>query len=437
MTAPRSPSRDAYDVVVVGGGPAGATAAALIAAAGRSVLLLEKAAEPRFKVGESLMPATWWTLERLGVIERMAESAFPAKYSVQFFASDGRPSAPFYFFETDDHESSRTWQVLRADFDRLLLDNAAEKGVEVVYGAAVSEVLFESGDDGGSRAVGVRASFSGGRASGDGSGDGGARRDIAARVVVDATGQSALIARSLGLKKINPRLRHASYFTHFEGARRDRGIDEGATLILHTESKDCWFWFIPLPDDRASVGVVGPVEKLVANGDPQAVFDEQLERCPAVAERLTAARQARQVQVAKDFSYLATRVAGDGWVLAGDALGFLDPIYSSGVFLALKSGEMAADAVVSALAADDPSAERLGAFADEYLKGMKAIRELVYSFYDPEFSFARFLRRFPEAREPVVDLLTGNVFRKPVAPLLDALEAYRTATAEPSASAAG
>ena len=401
-----------WDAVVIGGGPAGATAAALLAERGHAVLLLEKAPGPQLKVGESLMPATYWTLERLGMLERMKASAFPRKYSVQFFAPDGKASAPFYFFETDPGESAQTWQVLRSDFDRLLLDNAAEKGALVRFGSPVEDVLFD-GEGEEAQAVGVRAAL-----------DGEPARAIAARVVVDATGQSALLARRFGLKEIDPSLRHAAYWSHFRGARRDPGIDEGATLVLRTESRRNWFWFIPLPGDRTSIGVVGPIESLVGGGDPEAVFARELGRCPALGERLAGAEMLMPVRVARDWSYLSRRVGGNGWVLAGDAFGFLDPLYSSGVLLALESGAMAADAVAGGLAADDVSAARLGAHFERYAAGIRAIRRLVYAFYDPEFSFRRFLDRYPEQRSGVIDLLTGNVFRKPYGDTLAALDAF-------------
>lgn len=409
------PSSD-YDVIVIGGGPAGAAAAALVAEGGHRVLLLEKSPEPAFKVGESLMPATYWTLERLGVLERMKASHFPKKYSVQFFSGSGRGSAPFYFFEADDHDSSRTWQVLRSEFDAMLLQNARDKGAEVRLGSPVTGLLRD-GEGEAAKIRGVVASPGGGPA-----------RRIGARVVIDASGQSTLVARALGLKELNPRLRQASYYTHFANARRDPGVDEGATLILHTAGRESWFWFIPLPGELASVGVVGPVDRLVAGGDPQAVLDAELGRCPALGERLAGATQVRPVLVAKDFSYLSRSIAGDGWVLAGDAYGFLDPIYSSGVFLALKSGELAADAVCAGLAAGDLSGARLGAFGEQYLAGIQAIRRLVYAFYDPQFSFGRFLERFPECRGAVVDLLVGNVYRRPVDGLMSALDEYSAAT---------
>jgi flavin-dependent dehydrogenase len=382
-----------HDVIVIGGGPGGAAAATLVAQRGHKVLLLERSAEPKFKIGESLMPATWWTLERMGMIQKLKASHFPRKYSVQFYGRTGKASAPFYFQETNPHESSVTWQVLRSEFDDMLLDNASERGVEVRRGVSVKDVVFE-----GERAVGVRLD------SGD---------TLSCRVVVDATGRSAFLGRKLGLMRRDPELRKASLFTHYEGALRDPGIDEGATLVLHTDDASGWFWYIPLPEDRVSVGVVGSVEQLFSGreGDPQAVFDQELARCPEVLRRIEGARQVMPVQVLNDFSYRSSRIAGDGWVMVGDAFGFLDPIYSSGVFLALKSGELAADSIHAALEAGDVSGERLGGFGPEFLAGMEAMRKLVYAFYEPDFSFSKFLARFPDCRNDLIHLLVGNVFR--------------------------
>lgn len=396
---------DSYDVIVIGGGPAGATAATLVAQHGHRVLLLERAPEARFKIGESLMPATWSTFDRLGVLPKLHASHFPRKYSVQFYGRSGKASVPFYFQETDPHERSVTWQVLRSEFDALMLDNACEHGVEVRRGAAVKDVLFD-----GERAVGVRADF------GKDFGAGGGVREIPCKVVVDATGRSAFLGRKLGLMQPDPELRKAAIFSHFEGALRDPGIDEGATLVLYTggdDKENAWFWYIPLPGDRVSVGVVGSVEKLISSrpGDPQAVFDEEVALCPEARRRLVGSRQAFPVQVLNDFSYRSSRIAGDGWVLAGDAFGFLDPIYSSGVLLALTSGEQAADSIHAALEVDELSAERLGAHGPRFLAGMEAMRRLVYAFYEKDFSFARFLRRFPDQRIDLIHLLVGNVFR--------------------------
>lgn len=406
--------RESYDAIVVGGGPAGATAATLVAQEGHDVLLLERERFPRFKIGESLIPAVRPTLDRLGMVESLQESDFPKKYSVQFFGGSGKASAPFYFSETEGEEQSQTWQVRRADFDAMMLDNAREKGVHVVEGASVKEVLFDEADDPGdaeqparSRARGVRLRV------------GDETREIASRVVVDATGQRALISRQLGLRTTDPELRQASIFTHFEGGLRDEGIDEGATLILQTRDKSSWFWYIPLPDDVVSVGVVGQVDYLIQgrDGSPQEIFDQELAICPGLQPRLENAKQLWDPKVLNEFSYMASRPAGPGWVLCGDALGFLDPMYSTGVLLALRSGEFAADCVIDALGRDDLSAGRLGAFVPRFLGGMDAFRRLVYAFYDKDFSFGRFLRRHPEHRRAIVSILVGDVFDQDFEPL--------------------
>ena len=393
------------DVVVIGGGPGGATTAALVAEGGPEVMLLERSKEPAFKVGESLMPGTYWTFKRLGILDKLKETAFPRKYSVQFYGASGRGSAPFYFNEMNDHESAVTWQVLRSEFDAMLQDNAAEKGAEVVRGAHVVEVLFE-----GERATGVRVKMPDGEI-----------QTIRCGVVVDASGQSAVIARHLKIANDEPNLKKASVFTHFENGHRDEGIDEGATLILQTSDKNGWFWYIPLPNNRVSVGAVGDIDYLFADRslDTQQIFDRELEKCAPMQERLTEATKVMPMQVTKEFSYRAKQAAGDGWVLVGDAYGFLDPVYSSGVFLALKSGEMAADAILDAYKADDLSGERLGSFQEEFLGGMESIRKLVYAFYDKDFSFGKFLMENPDCSQGIVDILSGDVYTKDVTPIFE------------------
>jgi geranylgeranyl reductase family protein len=389
-------SDNQYDVVVIGGGPAGATAAALVAEKGHRVLVLERLKSSHFKIGESLMPSTYWTLDRLGALDRLHKSDFPRKYSVQFYSKRGRPSRPFYFFEANDHESAVTWQVLRSEFDELLLEIAREKGAEVMRDTAAREVLFD-----GERACGVSID----------DGEGGTR-EIRCQVVVDASGQRSLISRRLGLRRTDPYLRHASIFTHFEGAQRDEGIDEGATLILHTADAESWFWYIPMPRNRVSVGVVGGVDYLVKSRDarPHETFFEEVRRCEPVRERLKGARQVREISVLRDFSYSSTRLAGPGWVLVGDAFSFIDPVYSSGILLALKSGEMAADAIVEGFEKGDLGARQLASFGPELMRGLTPVRTLVHAFYSEDFSFADFLKRFPQHQKDIVDILTGNVF---------------------------
>jgi flavin-dependent dehydrogenase len=406
------------EVIVIGGGPAGSTVAALVAEAGHSVQLFEREQFPRFSIGESLMPDTYWTFKRLGVLDKLKASAFPRKHSVQFFGKSGRSSAPFYFADNNPHESSVTWQVQRGEFDKMLLDNAGEKGAEIHQGARVLEVLFDGVAEMGAsrsdvapaipRATGVRAKLADGET-----------RDFTAQVVVDATGQSALIGRKLKLTAPEPQLKKASIYTHYRGGHRDEGIDEGATLILHSENRDSWFWYIPLPEDKVSVGVVGAIDYLVQGReeDAQTIFDQELAICAPVQERLQGAEQLLPVKTTKDFSYHASRIAGEGWVLVGDAFCFLDPMYSSGVFLALKSGEMAADAIGEALAKGDFSAEQLGGFGPELVRGMEAVRKMVYAFYSKDFNFGEFLKRYPHCKQGVIDVLSGNLFSEHVEPI--------------------
>ncbi|HSR51895.1 MAG TPA: NAD(P)/FAD-dependent oxidoreductase [Acidobacteriota bacterium] len=387
-----------YDVIVIGGGPAGSTTAALTAEKGHSTLLLERDPQPRFKIGESLMPGTYDTFDRLGVLDQLKDSRFQRKYSVQFVSRQGKTSSPFYFRENEDHERSDTWQVLRSEFDQMMLDNAAEKGAEVQRGVKVLDVLFEDG-----KAVGVQAKMADGEI-----------RDIPARVVVDASGQSAFLSRKLGTRRYDPELKKAAVYAHFENAYRDGGRDEGATLVVHTENEDSWFWYIPLHENVVSVGVVGGLDYLIKSrdNDMEAVFQEELDRCDFIKERLQDAKQLFPAQATKEFSYRAEQMAGDGWVLVGDAYGFLDPIYSSGVFLALKSGECAADAIHRALESGDLSGQRLGDFGDEFNDAMDAVKKLVFAFYTKDFSFAKFLRKYPHNRQSLIDLLVGNIYGK-------------------------
>jgi flavin-dependent dehydrogenase len=407
---------DSFDVIVIGGGPAGATVATLLGDAGRRVLVVERGQFPRFHIGESLMPETYWTFQRLGMLPKLKQSDFVKKYSVQFVNANGKESQPFYFDEMNPHECSQTWQVVRSEFDRMMLDNAAEHGATVWQDTNVVDVLFEPAADG----------------SGNGNGNGhGSRlpratgvvvqrkgespRRISAKVVVDATGTSALISKKLGIRKPDPKLRKCSIFAHYKGARRDEGKNEGATLVLALANQQGWFWYIPLPDDVASVGVVGDVDYLInGRGTPEETLEQEIRNCPGLEGRMTSAERVSPVHVLSDFTYRADRCAGDGWVLVGDAFGFLDPIYSSGVFLALKSGEMAADAINEGLATGDLSAEHLGRWGPELATGMHAIRKLVYAYYTPGFSFGQFMRAHPEYKRNLVELLIGDVFRPEV-----------------------
>jgi flavin-dependent dehydrogenase len=382
------------EVVVIGGGPAGSTVSTLLAQHGRRVTLFERERFPRFHIGESLIPETYWVLKRLGMLPKMQQSHFVKKYSVQFVNASGRLSAPFYFWDNKPHECSQTWQVVRSEFDQMMLDNAREHGVEVHEGVRVLEVLFE-----GRRAVGVRVRH-----------DDGAEREVRAPVVVDASGQVGLIQNRLRLRIWDPLLNKGAIWTYWRGAYRDTGRDEGATMVLQTVDRKGWFWYIPLHDDLVSVGVVAPFDALFKGRGPYAqTYQEEVERCPAVKQRVSNARRATGHFATKDYSYRATQVAGDGWVLVGDAFGFLDPLYSSGVLLALRSGEMAADAIHEGLVRGDTSAAQLGRWGPGFNEGVDRMRRLVCEYYEG-FSFGRFVKSFPHLRNTVTDLLIGDLF---------------------------
>jgi flavin-dependent dehydrogenase len=212
------------------------------------------------------------------------------------------------------------------------------------------------------------------------------------------------------LRQWDPVLNKGAVWTYWEGAYRDTGRDEGATLVLQTANKQGWFWYIPLHDNRVSVGVVAPFDYLFkGRGSHEQIYTEEVERCPAVKERVAKARRVTGYFATKDYSYRSKEVAGDGWVLIGDAFGFLDPLYSSGVLLALRSGEMAADAIAEGLQKGDVSKGQLGKWGPAFNQGVDRMRRLVCEYYDG-FSFGKFVRTFPDLTGTVTDLLIGDLF---------------------------
>ncbi len=245
----------------------------------------------------------------------------------------------------------------------------------------------------------------------------GAAREIRAKVVVDASGQSGIISRQLKLRYGDEKLKNAAIYSYYKGALRDSGRNAGATLVIATPEPGGWFWFIPLSDGITSVGVVAPPNYLY-NGrgdDPGAILDEEVANCPGMARRMVNAERVAQIYTTADFSYRSKRCSGDGWILIGDAIGFLDPLYSSGVMLALKSGELGADAVHEALASGDTSGAKLGAFGPAVAEGMQRIRMLVYAYYDPNFRMGAFVREFPQYKNHITRILIGDVFNDEVA----------------------
>jgi flavin-dependent dehydrogenase len=388
------PLPEHVDVVVIGGGPAGSTVSTLLAQQGARVALFERERFPRFHIGESLIPETYWVLKRLNMLDKMKASAFVKKYSVQFINASGKLSAPFYFWDNKPHECSQTWQVVRSQFDLMMLQNAQEHGVDVHQGTRVLEVLFD-----GQRAVGVRLQGADGKP-----------HDVRAKVVVDASGQSALLMNRFKLRLWDPVLNKGAIWTYWEGAQRAPGQDGGATLVIQTTNKKGWFWYIPQHDNVTSVGVVGQFEYLFkGRGSHEQTYTEEVEACPAVKERLAPAKRVTGYFATKDYSYRARECSGDGWVMIGDAFGFLDPLYSSGVLLALKSGELAADAIAEGLTKGDTSAGQLGKWGPMFSRGIDRMRRLVCEYYDG-FSFGKFVKTFPQYKGLITDLLIGDLF---------------------------
>jgi flavin-dependent dehydrogenase len=403
------------DVVVIGGGPAGATVSTLMAQQGLKVQLFEREHFPRFHIGESLIPETYWVLKRLGMLEKMKASHFVKKHSVQFISASGRLSAPFYFWDNKPHECSQTWQVVRSEFDQMMLNNAREHGVDAQEGVRVREVLFD-----GDRAIGVRIQRSSSPLPSEGEGSGvrvetsatnhPETEDIYAKVVVDASGQSGMLQNKFGLRIWDPILNKGAIWTYWKGAYRDTGRDEGATMVIQTPDKRGWWWYIPQHDNQVSLGIVRPFEDLFKGRGPhEQTYFEEVEGTPAVKERIANAERVTGFFATKDYSYRAEQAAGDGWVTIGDAFGFLDPLYSSGVLLALKSGELAADAIVEGIGKGDTSKEQLGKWAPNFNEGVDRMRRLVCEYYEG-FSFGRFVKNYPELTGTVTDLLIGDLF---------------------------
>jgi flavin-dependent dehydrogenase len=384
-----------YEAIVIGGGPSGSTTAALLAAKGRRVVLLEKEKFPRYHIGESLLPYGYFVLERLGMIERMKTSHFPRKYSVQFISTNGKVSQPFYFFQHLEHEAAQTWQVVRGEFDHMLLENARSKGAVVLEETTVKEAIIDNG-----RVFGVRAV-----------GQDGTRHEFRAPITIDASGRDAFSIVRRDWRVRDPCLNKMALWTYYRGAVRDPGLDEGATTVAYLPEKG-WFWYIPLPDDVVSVGIVAEKDYLYKDTrDLETIFNREVENNLWVKAHLAPGRRIEAFRATGEYSYRSQHCSADGLVLVGDAFAFLDPVFSSGVFLALRSGEMAADAVDGALGTGDTSAAMFDDYGRELCRGIEAMRNLVYAFYDHAFSFGMFFRECTHLKGDVTDCLIGNLFR--------------------------
>jgi flavin-dependent dehydrogenase len=277
----------------------------------------------------------------------------------------------------------------------MLLENARDQGAEVREQTMVRDLIWNNGAVAGVRAVS----------------NNGGTMEFHAPVTVDASGRDAVALTRRGWKVRDPFLNKIAVWTYYERALRDPGIDEGATTIAYLPDKG-WFWYIPLPRNIVSVGAVAEKDYLYRDTrDPAAIFHREVGNNIWIERHLAAGRQTGPYRVTGEYSYRSRYCAADGLVLTGDAFAFLDPVFSSGVFLALRSGELAADSVDAALAAGDCSAARFTDYGAQLCQGIEAMRRLVYTFYDHEFSFRRFVECYPHLHGDLTDCLIGNLFR--------------------------
>src|SRR5580704_2427363 len=314
------------DVLIIGAGPAVSTSSALLAEKGHRVLVLEREKFPRYHIGESLLPFTYQPLQRLGLVDRMKKSAFVKKYSVQFVSPSGRASLPFYFFNRYDRNSvAQTWQVLRSEFDQMLMENSRAKGAEIKEETTVKELIWENG-----AVKGVRAQTNDGDVV-----------EFRAPITLDCTGKEAFTAVRNNWRVKDPGLNKVAVWTYYKGAKRDEGIDEGATTVAYVPEKG-WFWYIPQHNDMVSVGVVAEGKYLTRDGvkSPEDIFKREIEQNQWIKEHLSHGKSTGAYYLTSEYSHHSKHCATEGLLLVGDAFAFLDPVFSSGVMLALKRGVM-------------------------------------------------------------------------------------------------
>jgi flavin-dependent dehydrogenase len=397
------------EVIIIGAGPAGCAAAAILAEHGHRVLVLEREKFPRYHIGESMLPFTYEPLCRLGLIERMKKSAFVRKYSVQFVSPSGKASQPFYFFNRYDPETlAQTWQILRSEFDSMLLQNARAKGATVWEEVTVTGLLKE-----GEQVTGVCAKDKQAQ-----------EHELRAPITLDCTGKESFAAVRQGWRARDPYLNKVAAWTYYKGSKRDTGIDEGQTTVAMIPEKG-WFWHIPLHNDLVSVGVVAEGKYLTRGGvkSPEGMFKREIEQNLWIKDHLSVGQQIGPYYLTSEYSFHSRHCGVEGLLLVGDAFCFLDPVFSSGLMFALKSGVFAADTVHEAIVAQDFSPGRFANYASTLRQGIENMRRLVYAFYDPNFSFKQVIDKYPEMAGEITDCLSGDV-NKDFSRLWEAVEEF-------------
>jgi flavin-dependent dehydrogenase len=381
---------EAFDVAIIGGGPAGSSAGTLLAKAGRRVVIFEKEKFPRFRVGESTLPATLNTIDRMGAGEKIKNGGFLVKYGGEIVSACGQ-RVRFYFRNGFKAKRQSAYQVLRSEFDRILLDHAAESGCDVRQQKTVES--FEIDNQGVTLYLG----------------DG--RLVVRAKYLIDCSGRNCVVGTKFSLRERYQNLRKFSLYAYYEDVLREDGPDGTLTRMVRT--KDSWFWMIPLSGNTTSIGVVMDAEKFRSmNLSPEEALARCIAEQPVVSEYMPNARRVTEVYATGDFSYRNKNLCGDRWLLAGDAAGFIDPVFSSGVYLALLSGEQAADSLNIALDHPEKRAKafrfyerRIGRVLDIYLRWASSwyTQEFVEVFLYPKEIF--------ELVPAVSAVLSGNEVR--------------------------
>ena len=385
-------SQGAYDAIIIGCGPGGSSAATFLAKAGKRVLVLEKEVFPRFHIGESLLPCNMALFREMGVLPELEAAGFPPKFGARFELSNGTLSTRFAFRRGKYNREPAAIQVERAVFDHILLKHARATGAEVREGWNVSK--FSTDQDG----VSVEAGDPEGRT-----------HTFRAAYLIDASGRGNLTGNQEGLRVTHPRHKKLAVFAHYTGVARPAGEENSDIVIVRLPNK--WFWIIPVSAEKTSVGLVIDRDEFAQEpGTPQDIFDRWVESSSAVKERMQNAQRVNATRTTSDFSYYNRRLAGERLLRVGDAAGFMDPIFSAGVFLATWSGKLAAETVQQAIAAGKPGGRRFSRYERRVTKGMKYYWRMVDNFYTTPF-MELFLR--PTDRwnlfSAVIAVLAGEV----------------------------